>query len=49
MSKARMRAYRNGRLYSSGNLADLCWSFPQMPAYASRGNGPGKQGESAMS
>jgi 2-keto-4-pentenoate hydratase/2-oxohepta-3-ene-1,7-dioic acid hydratase in catechol pathway len=32
-----MRAYRNGELYSSGNLADLYWSFPQMLAYASRG------------
>jgi 2-keto-4-pentenoate hydratase/2-oxohepta-3-ene-1,7-dioic acid hydratase in catechol pathway len=32
-----MRAYRNGELYSSGNLADLYWSFGQMLAYASRG------------
>jgi 2-keto-4-pentenoate hydratase/2-oxohepta-3-ene-1,7-dioic acid hydratase in catechol pathway len=32
-----MRAYRNGELYSSGNLADLYWSFAQMLAYASRG------------
>jgi len=31
-----MRAYRNGELYSSGNLADLYWSFGQMLAYASR-------------
>jgi 2-keto-4-pentenoate hydratase/2-oxohepta-3-ene-1,7-dioic acid hydratase in catechol pathway len=32
-----MRAYRNDELYSSGNLADLYWSFGQMLAYASRG------------
>ncbi|MEV0472258.1 fumarylacetoacetate hydrolase family protein [Streptomyces prunicolor] len=32
-----MRAYRNGELCSSGNLADLYWSFGQMLAYASRG------------
>jgi 2-keto-4-pentenoate hydratase/2-oxohepta-3-ene-1,7-dioic acid hydratase in catechol pathway len=32
-----MRAYRNGELYSSGNLASLYWSFGQMLAYASRG------------
>lgn len=27
----------NGRLYSSGNAADLYWSFEQMISYASRG------------
>lgn len=32
-----MRASVNGRRYSSGNLADLYWSFGEMIAYASRG------------
>jgi 2-keto-4-pentenoate hydratase/2-oxohepta-3-ene-1,7-dioic acid hydratase in catechol pathway len=32
-----MRAYRNGELYSSGNMSDLYWSFGQLLAYASRG------------
>lgn len=32
-----MTARVNGRLYSSGSLADLQWSFGQMLAYASRG------------
>jgi len=32
-----MRASVNGRPYSSGNAADLYWSFGQMISYASRG------------
>jgi 2-keto-4-pentenoate hydratase/2-oxohepta-3-ene-1,7-dioic acid hydratase in catechol pathway len=32
-----MRAYRNGELWSKGNLSSLYWSFGQMLAYASRG------------
>ncbi|MFI2207299.1 fumarylacetoacetate hydrolase family protein [Streptomyces sp. NPDC020192] len=32
-----MTAHVNGTLYSSGNLADLSWSFEEMVAYASRG------------
>ncbi|GAA1231120.1 fumarylacetoacetate hydrolase family protein [Pseudonocardia alaniniphila] len=32
-----MTATVNGTLYSSGNLADLYWSFEEMIAYASRG------------
>lgn len=32
-----MRASVNGRSYSTGNLADLYWSFGEMLAYASRG------------
>lgn len=32
-----MTASVNGQLYSSGSLADLFWTFPQMIAYASRG------------
>ncbi|MER6567514.1 fumarylacetoacetate hydrolase family protein [Streptomyces sp. NPDC001093] len=32
-----MSAHVNGTLYSSGNLADLSWSFEEMVAYASRG------------
>ena len=32
-----MTATVNGRLYSSGRLSDLYWSFGEMIAYASRG------------
>lgn len=32
-----MTAAVNGVGYSSGNVADLCWSFGEMIAYASRG------------
>lgn len=32
-----MTATVNGQLYSSGNLADLYWSFEEMISYASRG------------
>lgn len=32
-----MTAVVNGRPYSTGNMADLYWSFPQMLSHASRG------------
>jgi 2-keto-4-pentenoate hydratase/2-oxohepta-3-ene-1,7-dioic acid hydratase in catechol pathway len=33
----KMRAWVNGRLYSTGNWKDIYWSFGQMVSYASRG------------